>query len=123
MLLIEEFFKSCAPFTDYIREINDTQIHNAKDIDIITPMYNLIEYRDNYSKTSGTLLQYRRDEPVLSNGVSSNFTGNRVSFKFKQEITGKTGDDGRKDVEIMVPLKYLSHFWRTLQLIVKLILY
>ena len=48
-------FKNCAPFTDCIREINNTQVDNAKDIDIVMPMYNLIEYSDNYSKTSASL--------------------------------------------------------------------
>ena len=45
-------FKNCAPFTNCISEINNTQIDNAKDIDIIMPMYNLIECNDNYSKTT-----------------------------------------------------------------------
>ena len=48
-------FKNCAPFTICVSEINNTQVHNAKDIDIVMPMYNLIEYSDNYSKTSGSL--------------------------------------------------------------------
>ena len=48
-------FKNCAPFTNCISEINNTQIDNAKDIDIVMPMYNLIEYSDNYAKTSGSL--------------------------------------------------------------------
>ena len=48
-------FKSCAPFTNCMSEINNTQIDNAKDIDIVMPMYNLIEYSDNYPKTSGIL--------------------------------------------------------------------
>ena len=48
-------FKNCAPFTDCISEINNTQVHNAKDIDIVMPMYDLIEYSDNYLKTSGNL--------------------------------------------------------------------
>ena len=56
-------FKNCAPFTNCISEINNTQIDNAKDIDIVMPMYNLIEYSDNYAKTSGSLWQYFRDEP------------------------------------------------------------
>ena len=56
-------FKNCAPFTNCISEINNTQIDNAKDIDIVMPMYNLIEYCDNYAKTSGSLWQYFRDEP------------------------------------------------------------
>ena len=51
-------FKNCAPFTDCISKINNTQIDNAKDIDIVMPMYSLIEYSDNHSKTSGSLWQY-----------------------------------------------------------------
>ena len=51
----ELVFKNCAPFTDCISEINSAQIDNAKDIDVVMPMYNLIEYSDNYSKTSGSL--------------------------------------------------------------------
>ena len=53
--------KSCAPFTNCISEINNTQIDNVKDIDIVMGMYNLIEYSDNYSKTSGSLWHYYRD--------------------------------------------------------------
>ena len=56
-------FKNCTPFTTCISEINNTQVDNAKDIDTVMPMYNLIEYSDNYAKTSGSLLQYYRDEP------------------------------------------------------------
>ena len=56
-------FKNCAPFINCISEINNMQIDNAKDIDIVMPMYNLIEYSDNYAKTSGCLWQYFRDEP------------------------------------------------------------
>ena len=56
-------FKNCAPFTNCISEINNTQVDNAKDIDIVMPMYNLIEYSDNYAKTSGSLWQYYSDEP------------------------------------------------------------
>ena len=56
-------FKNCAPFTKCISRINNTEIDNAKDIDIVMPMYNLIEYSDNYSKTSGSLYQYYKDVP------------------------------------------------------------
>ena len=56
-------FKNCAPFINCISEINNTQAGNAKDFDIIMPMYNLIEYSDNYAKTTGSLWQYFRDEP------------------------------------------------------------
>ena len=56
-------FKNCAPFINCKSEINNTEIDNAKDIDIVMPMYNLIEYSDNYSKTSGSLWQYYKYEP------------------------------------------------------------
>ena len=51
-------FKNCAPFTNFISKINNTQVDKAKDNDIVMPMYNLIEYSDNYAKTSGSLWQY-----------------------------------------------------------------
>ena len=92
-------FKNCAPFTNCISEINNTQVDNAKDIDIVMSMYNLIEYSDNYAKTSGSLWQYYRDEP------NENLE-NSKSFESKIKITGKIpNDDSEKDVEIMVPLK------------------
>ena len=106
-------FKNCAPFIDCISEINNTQIDNAKDIDIVMPMYNLIEYSDNYAKTSGSLWQYFRDEPDDNNIEDSE------SFKSKIKITGKTPNNNNnnvKDVEIIVPLKYLGNFWRTLEM-------
>ena len=108
-------FKNCAPFINCISEINNTQIDNAKDIDIVMPMYNLIEYSDNYAKTTGSLWQYFRDEPV-DDDDDDNIEDSK-SFKYKTKITGKTpNDDNEKDVEIMVPLKYLSNFWRTLEM-------
>ena len=58
-------FNNCAPFTNCINEINNAQVDNAKDIDIVMPMYNIIEYSDNYAKTSGSLWQYFRDEPEI----------------------------------------------------------
>ena len=112
-------FKNCAPFTNCISEINNTQIDNAKDIDIVMPMYNLIEYSDNYAKTTGSLWQYCKDIPARNaNGDIAIFAEYNItdSFKFKAKITGQTGNDGTKDVEIMVPLKYLSNFWRTLEM-------
>ena len=103
-------FKNCAPITNCISEINNTQVDNAKDIDIVMPMYNLIEYSDNYAKTPGSLWQYYRDEP-------NNNLADSESFKFTVKIRGKTpNNDNEKDVEIMVPLKDLSNFWRTLEL-------
>ena len=103
-------FKNCAPFTKCISRINNTDIDNAQDIDIVMPMYNLIEYSDNYSKTSGSLWQYYKDEP-------NDNLANSESFKSKVKITGNTPAGGNtKDVKIIVPLKYLSNFWRTLEM-------
>ena len=112
-------FKNCAPFTNCISEINNTQIDNAKDIDIVMPMYNLIEYSDNYAKTTGSLWQYCKDIPARdANNEITEFRANNTtdSFNFKVKVTGQTGDGRTKDVEIMVPLKYLSNFWRTLEM-------
>ena len=95
------------PLTNCISEINNTQIDNAKDIDIVMPMYNLIEYHDNYSKTSGSLWQYCKDIPAVdNNNANVNFAENNLtdSLNFKVKMTGQTGDDGTKYVEIMVPL-------------------
>ena len=83
-------FKNCAPFTDCITEINNIQVGDAQKIDIVMPMYNLIEYGDAYLKISGSLWQYNRDEPVLNNnGETIDFPAdnNSASFKFKQQIT------------------------------------
>ena len=103
-----------------VAEINNTQVDYAEDIDKVMPMYNLIDYINAYSKTSESLWQYYRDEPALdNNGNIFDFpadNNNSNSFKFKQQITGKTGNGSTKDVEIMVPLKYLSNFWRTLDM-------
>ena len=66
-------FKSCAPFTKCISRINNTDIDNAHDMDIVMPMYNLIEYSDNYSKTSGGLWQYYKDDPNNNLADSKSF--------------------------------------------------
>ena len=67
-------FTNCAPFTKCISKINNTEIDHTQDIDIVMPMYNLIEYSDNYSKTSGSLWQYCKDIPAVNNN------GNIVEF-------------------------------------------
>ena len=106
----EVTFKNCAPFTKCISRINGIDIGNAQDIDIAMPMYNLIEYSDNYSKRSGSLWQYYKDDP-------NDNLADSESFKYKAKITGKTAADGNtKNIEILVPLKYLSNFWRTLEM-------
>ena len=84
-------FKNCAPFTNRISEINNTQIDNTKDIDIAMPMYNLIEYSDNYAKTTRSLGQYCKDIPALNanDDIIIFADGNTTdSFNFKVKITG-----------------------------------
>ena len=99
-------FKNCATFTKCISRVNNTGIDNAQGIDIVMPMHILIEYSDNYSKTSGSLWQYYKDEP-------NNILADSESFKSEVKITGKTPDDANtKNVNIIVPLKYLSNFCR-----------
>ena len=119
-------FKNCAPFTNCISKINNTQIDDAEYIDIVMPMYNLIEYSNNYSKTSGSLRQYCKEIPAVINPgdiVDLNGANATDSFNFKTKIIGQTAADnnngniaGKVDVEIMVSLKYLSNFWRTLEM-------
>ena len=113
-------FKNCAPFTNCISKINNTQIDNAEYIDIVMPMYNLIEYSDNYSKTSGSLWQYCKEIQAVNNdGDIIDFNGVNAtdSFNFKTKITGQAAANNNNDniarrvnVEIMVPLKCLSNF-------------
>ena len=79
--------KNCASLTECISEINNTQIDNAKDFEIVMPIYNLIEYSDNYLKTSGSLWRYYRDKPYLNNNCDiADFpadNNNSISFNFK----------------------------------------
>ena len=113
-------FKNCASFTNCISNISHTDIDNAKYTNIEMPMDNLIEYSDNYSKTFGSLWQYYKDIPAVNKDgdiVNFNEANATDSFSFKTKITGQTNDDGEINrVEIMVPLKYLSNFWRTLEM-------
>ena len=103
-------FKNFASFNECISNINNTQIDHAKDTDVVTLTYNFIEYSDNYSKRSGSLWQYYIDNP------NDNITESE-SFKSKIKVTGKPLDsDNTKNAEIVVLLKYLSNFWRTLEI-------
>ena len=116
-VLLQIIFKNCVPF---INKINNTQVDNTESIDIVMPMYNLKEHSDNYSKTSGSLWQYCKYIPAVDDDgaiVSFNGDNNTDSFSFKAKTTDQTNDDGEiNDVKIIVPLKYLSNFWRTLEM-------
>ena len=108
---IQVVLEDSVPFTNCISEINNTLIDNANDVNVVMLMYNLIEYSDNYSKTSGSLWQYYRDEPALvDDGAVANFPGSCASFKYKQKLTISTGDNSTKAIQIFATLKYLSIF-------------
>ena len=81
-------FKNCAPFTKCIKHINDGHVDNADNLDIIMPMYNLIEYSDNYSDTSGSLWQFKRDESPVTNAENPDniSVDNSISFKYKSSF-------------------------------------
>ena len=113
-------FKNCAPFSTCTTKINDVFVDEANHIYIAMPMYNLIEYSDNYSDTSGSLWQFKRDEVPDNNADLA--IDNSQSFKYKAALLGKTADavnntnSSVKDAKIVVPLKYLSNFWRSLEM-------
>ena len=112
-------FKNCAPFTRCVTHINDEHVETAENLDIIVPMYNLIEYSDNYADSSGSLYQFKRDESPMNNaGNPNNVTlDNSASFKYKASLLGKaTYDRSLKNTKLVVPLKYLSNFFRSLEM-------
>ena len=113
-------FKICDPFINCVCQTDKTQVDDARDIDVVIPINSLVEYSDIFLKASGNLWQYYRDEPALyNNDAIIEFpadNNNSVLFKFKEKITVKTGNNGGKNVKIMVPLKYLSNFGRTLEM-------
>ena len=116
-------FKNCAPFTECVTHINNENIETAENVDIIMPMYNLIEYTDNHADSSGSLYQFKRDESLTNdNGNPNNVAlNNSTSFKYKTSILGKGDDaDGNdrslKNIKLVVPLKYLSNFFKSLEM-------
>ena len=117
---IKAAFKNCAPFMKCKTHTKNEHIDTADNLDIVMPMYNLIEYSDNYSDTSGSLWQFKRDEQNMNNGNPANVTtANSSSFKYKSSFFKplRAADNGVfKDVKIAVPLKYLSNFWRSLEM-------
>ena len=109
-------FKNCAPFEKCTTEINETFVDEVDIINIAMHMYNLIEYSNNYSDTSGSQWQFRRDE-IEDVDLTIN---NAPSFKYKANLIGDTVADGanrkKENVKIAVPLKCLSNFWRLLEM-------
>ena len=81
-------FKNCTPFTKCNLEINDDHVDTAENLDIVMPMYNLIEYSDNYQDSSATLYQYKRDEPPEADAIADLTANNSSSFKYKVNLLG-----------------------------------
>ena len=116
-------FKNCAPFTRCVTHINDEHVETAENLDIIMTMYNLIEYSDNYVDSSGSLYQFKRHESPMNDAANPNNVAldNSTSFKYKTSLLGRATDaDGNdrslKNTKIVVPLKYLSNFFRSLEM-------
>ena len=104
--------KNNAPFISCVSKINGELVENAEDLDIVMPMYNLLEYSKNYEKTSGSLFNYYKDEPselIIGDGDNAIniWIRNSKSFDYKTEITESldAGEDEKEDVTIAIPLK------------------
>ena len=111
--------KNCAPFIKCNLEINDEHVDTAENLDITMPMYNLIEYSDSYQDSSGTLYQYKRDEPPEDDAVADLTADNSSSLKYKISLLGNpvvANNIARINVKVVAPLKYLSNFFRSLEL-------
>ena len=117
--MIQVAFKNCTPFSTCITKIIDVFVDEANHIHIAMPMYNLIEYSNNYSDTSGSLWQFKRDEVPDNNAHLT--INNSQSFKYKAILVEKAKDfvnqkSSVKDVEIAFLLKYLINFWISLEM-------
>ena len=113
-------FKNCALFTKCMTHINDEHVDTTDNLNIVLPMYNLIKYSDNYSDTSGSLWQFKRDEsPVTNAGNPDNVSvDNSSSFKYQSflNLVADTDNGVFKNIKIAVPLKHLRNFWRSLEM-------
>ena len=111
--------KNNAPFVSCMTKINNEFIEDADDLDIVMPKYNLLEYSKNYIKTIDSLYNYYRDE-LSDDNNPNNFRNTNVvnsnAFEYKNKITGNTNNQGTKDVELAIPLKYLGNLWRALNI-------
>ena len=106
-------FKNCAPFRTCDVTINDEDVEKAEDLDIVMPMYNLLEYSDNYQNSTGSLCQFKRDEPPDDNADVAN---NTTSLLYKSKLTKGNDNNNVNNVKLVVPLKYVSNFFRSLEM-------
>ena len=120
--------KNNAPFVSCITRINGELIEDADELDIVMPMYNLLEYSKNYRKTIGLLYNYYRDDLGGNTNNNNDNTVNSDTFRYKNKITGNkynmaagaedctANKNGRNDIKLAIPLKYLGNFWRALNI-------
>ena len=104
--------KNNAPFISCISKINGELVENAEDLDIVMPMYNLLEYSDNYQDSTGSLYQFKIDEPPDDNAEVAN---NTTSLVYKSKLIKGTDNNNVNNVKLVVPLKYVSNFFRSLE--------
>ena len=110
---------NCAPFTKSNLKINDEHVDTAENLDIVMPIYNLIEYSDNYQNSSAILYQYKRDELPEDDAVADLTADNSSSFKYKVSLLSNpvaVNNIAKINVKLVVPLKYLSNFFRLLKM-------
>ena len=113
-------FKNNALFINCTSKINGIKIDNAEDLDVVVPMYNLLEYSKSYRKKPGSLWNYYRDEPnsdTDDNEIKHSII-NSKSFDYKANYIGSVTHNNltKNDAKIVVPLKYLSIFWRSVNM-------
>ena len=106
-------FNNCAPFHTCDVTINNEHIEKEEGIDIVMPMYNLLEYSDNYQNSTGSLYQFKRDEPPDNNVNVANDT---TSLVYKSKLIKGTDNNNVNNVKLVVPLKYVSNFFRSLEM-------
>ena len=106
-------FKNCAPFRTCAVTINDGHVEKAEDLDIVMSMYNLLEYSDNYQDLTGSLYQFKRDEPPDDNADVANNTSGLV---YKSKLISGSDDNNVNNVKLVVPLKYVSSFFKSLEM-------
>ena len=106
-------FRNCGPFGTCDVTINDEHVEKAEDLGIVMPMYNLLEYSDNYQDSTGSLYQFKRDEP---SGNNVDVANNTSSLVYKSKLISRTDDNNVNNVKLVVPLKCVSSFFRSLEL-------
>ena len=123
-------FKKSAPFRRCVTHVNDEHVETAENLDIIMPVYNLLEYSGNYADSTGSLWQFKRDEQNMNNGNPADVTtADSSSFKYKPSLLKdlnfrKVAANDNPNIagahrlftnaKIVVPLKYSSNFFRSL---------